>query len=70
MTFTIQNAGVGALGPGGAGLGYGATSPSGAPGIDTSVAIKFDIYSNFGEGTRLHRALHQWSFAHDTGQST
>ncbi len=50
MTFVIQNAGSGVLGPGGAGLGYGATSPTGAPGIGHSLAVKFDIYSNFGEG--------------------
>ncbi len=50
MTFVIQNAGTTALGPGGAGLGYGATSPGGAPGIPTSVAIKFDFYDNDGEG--------------------
>ncbi len=50
FTFTIQNAGPNAIGPGGAGLGYGATKPSGPPGIPSSVAIKFDFYSNFGEG--------------------
>jgi hypothetical protein len=42
MTFTIQNVGPTALGSSGGGLGY-ATIP-------TSVAIKFDLYSNAGEG--------------------
>ena len=50
MTFTIQSAGPTAFGPGGAGLGYGASTLDGAPGIPTSVAIKFDLYDNFGEG--------------------
>ncbi|WP_263360092.1 chitobiase/beta-hexosaminidase C-terminal domain-containing protein, partial [Acidicapsa ligni] len=45
MTFAIQNAAqnVNALGGNGASLGYG--------GIAKSVAVKFDIYSNAGEGT-------------------
>lgn len=42
MTFTIQNVGPGALGSRGAGLGY--------QGIKQSVAIKFDLHSNAGEG--------------------
>ncbi len=42
MTFTIQNVGPSALGNSGGGLGY-ATIPN-------SVAIKFDIYNNAGEG--------------------
>ena len=50
ITFTIQKAGTAAIGPGGAGLGYGASTPTGNLGIPTSVAIKFDIYNNFGEG--------------------
>ena len=50
FTFTIQNEGTAALGPGGAGLGYGALSPGGTLGIPNSVAVKFDIYNNFGEG--------------------
>jgi hypothetical protein len=47
-TFTIQNspAGATALGASGGNLGYG----TGAKGIGNSVAIKFDIYSNNGEG--------------------
>ncbi|MFZ3217886.1 MAG: chitobiase/beta-hexosaminidase C-terminal domain-containing protein [Candidatus Acidiferrales bacterium] len=47
MTFTIQNssAGVTALGAIGGSLGYGGTTK-----ILNSVAIKFDIYNNSGEG--------------------
>ena len=45
MTFTIQNAspGIWSIGGNGADLGYG--------GIGSSVAIKFDLYSNAGEGS-------------------
>jgi LysM repeat protein len=45
MTFTIQNdpKAIWALGDGGGGLGY--------QGIQNSVALKFDIYNNAGEGT-------------------
>ena len=50
FTFVIQNSGVTAIGPPGAGLGYGAVSPGGKAGIPTSVAVKFDLYNNFGEG--------------------
>ncbi len=50
MTFAIQNAGANAIGPGGSGLGYGASNPGGNPGIPTSVAIKIDLYDNYGEG--------------------
>ena len=52
FTFTIQDAGVTALGAYGGGLGYGA-DPNNGPtaSIGKSVAIKFDIYSNSGEGT-------------------
>jgi hypothetical protein len=46
ITFTIQGAGVTALGGAGGSLGYGP-----APGIANSVAVKFDIYNNAGEGT-------------------
>ena len=48
MTFTIQNssAGMTALGAVGGSLGYGGTT-----GILNSVAIKFDIYNNSGEGS-------------------
>ena len=50
FTFTIQGDGPTALGPDGGGLGYGADTPGGAPGIAKSVAVKFDLYSNAGEG--------------------
>jgi hypothetical protein len=52
ITFTIQNstAGATALGPTGGGLGYGPDTPGGTPGIANSVAVKFDLYSNNGEG--------------------
>jgi len=50
MTFTIQNVGTAAIGRGGAGLGYGASSPGGTGGIPLSVAVKFDLFNNFGEG--------------------
>ena len=45
MTFTIQNyaPGIWSVGGNGADLGYG--------GIGSSVAIKFDLYSNAGEGS-------------------
>ncbi len=52
FTFVIQNAGLSALGGNGASLGYGPnpnTKTTG--GIATSVAVKFDFYSNAGEGT-------------------
>jgi hypothetical protein len=51
LAFVMQNAGVSALGPGGSGLGYGASQPGGAGGIGKSVAVKFDLYNNDGEGT-------------------
>jgi hypothetical protein len=51
MTFVIQNAGTTALGPTGGGLGYGPDTPGGTAGIPTSVAVKFDLYNNAGEGT-------------------
>jgi hypothetical protein len=49
FTFTIQNVGTSAVGPGGSGLGYGASHPGTAAGIGRSVAVKFDLYSNDGE---------------------
>src|SRR6201999_2198222 len=52
FTFTIQNVGPTALGGIGGGLGYGPNPATGTPaGIAHSVAVKFDIYSNAGEGT-------------------
>jgi hypothetical protein len=50
FTFTIQNAGTSALGPSGGGLGYGPDLPGGPLGIPASLAIKFDLYDNAGEG--------------------
>jgi hypothetical protein len=43
ITFTIQNAGLTALGGMGGNLGYA--------GIANSVAVKFDLYNNSGEGS-------------------
>jgi fibronectin type 3 domain-containing protein len=43
MAFVIQNGAATSLGLGGGNLGYG--------GIGNSVAVKFDIFSNAGEGT-------------------
>lgn len=51
IAFVIQNAGLSAVGPNGAGLGYGAQSGGGTGGISNSVAIKFDEVSNAGEGS-------------------
>ncbi len=51
FTFAIQNSGLNALGLAGGGLGYASDTPGGTPGIPKSVAIKFDIYSNQGEGS-------------------
>ena len=52
FTFTIQDAGTTAIGGYGGSLGYGPNPTSGTTGgIAKSVAIKFDIYSNAGEGT-------------------
>src|SRR5208282_6917615 len=52
ITFTLQNsaAGATALGPWGGGLGYGPDTVGGTGGITPSVAIKFDLYNNNGEG--------------------
>ena len=52
FTFTIQNVGSTALGGDGGSLGYGPNPNTGTTGgIGNSVAIKFDIFSNNGEGT-------------------
>jgi len=50
ITFTIQNTGPAALGFFGGGLGYGSDSLAGPLGIGRSIALKFDTYSNAGEG--------------------
>lgn len=54
FTFAIQGSGATALGPVGGGLGYGPGNPGTAipspnP-LRNSVAIKFDLYDNAGEG--------------------
>ncbi len=52
ITFTLQGVGPTALDTAvGGGLGYGPDTPGGAAGIAKSVAIKFDLYNNAGEGT-------------------
>jgi hypothetical protein len=51
MTFTIQSEGGNALGPSGGGLGYGPDTPGSPVGIPNSMAIKFDLYDNQGEGS-------------------
>jgi hypothetical protein len=50
FTFTIQGVGATAIGPGGGGLGYGPDAPGGTGGIANSLAVKFDIFDNNGEG--------------------
>jgi fibronectin type 3 domain-containing protein len=50
FTFTLQNVGPAALGPNGGGLGYGPDHAGGNGGIDHSVAVKFDLHDNQGEG--------------------
>jgi hypothetical protein len=50
FAFVIQNVGATALGPSGGGLGYGPDTPGGTPGIGSSIAVKFDLYNNAGEG--------------------
>ena len=50
FAFVIQNTATTALGPSGGGLGYGPDTTTGARGIPKSVAVKFDLYSNAGEG--------------------
>jgi fibronectin type 3 domain-containing protein len=49
FTFTIEGNGPAALGSAGGGLGYSTDGGVGAT-IGKSVAIKFDLYSNAGEG--------------------
>jgi len=51
ITFAIQGVGPTALGPSGGGLGYGSATVGGTGGISNSVAVKFDLYNNNGEGT-------------------
>jgi hypothetical protein len=51
MAFVLQGDSPQALGFQGGGLGYGSDTPGGPQGIPNSIAIKFDLYSNAGEGT-------------------
>jgi hypothetical protein len=51
IAFVLQNQGLNALGTPGGGLGYGLPSLSEAgTQITNSVAVKFDLYNNDGEG--------------------
>jgi hypothetical protein len=50
FTFCIQGNAPTALGPTGGGLGYGPDTTGGTGGIPNSMAIKFDLYNNQGEG--------------------
>src|SRR5581483_1072613 len=53
FTFVLQSQSPTAIGPAtGGGLGYGPeiVGPGGGNGIQPSVAIKFDMWNNFGEG--------------------
>jgi hypothetical protein len=51
FTFAIHGGTApGALGPAGGGLGYGPGTTTGTPGIPNSIAVKFDLYNNNGEG--------------------
>jgi len=59
MTFTIQRVGPTALGNIGGSLGY--------EGIDTSIALKFDIFDNEGEGSNSTGLYLNGSFPFDIG---
>jgi hypothetical protein len=50
MAFVIEGSSPKALGGIGGSLGYGPDAPSGPPAIPNSVAIKFDLFDNAGEG--------------------
>jgi hypothetical protein len=53
FAFVIQNNGATSVGPAGGALGYGVDTAGAAPfaGMNKSVALKFDLYNNSGEGT-------------------
>src|SRR5271165_3666745 len=51
FTFTLQGDNASAIGPSAGGLGYGPQNTGGTPGIGSSVAVKFDLYNNAGEGS-------------------
>lgn len=50
ITFTIQGVGPRAIGQGGGALGYGELPTAQGSGIAKSVAVKFDLYDDAGEG--------------------
>jgi hypothetical protein len=50
FTFTLQGNNATSIGDSGGSLGYGSNT-NGALGIGSSVAVKFDLFSNNGEGT-------------------
>jgi hypothetical protein len=50
MAFVIEGDGAGALGGPGGGIGYGSDHVGGPLGLARSLAIKFDIFNNSGEG--------------------
>jgi hypothetical protein len=50
FTFALQKNNTAALGTLGGGLGYGPVLKTDPPGILNSIAVKFDLYSNYGEG--------------------
>jgi hypothetical protein len=50
FTFALQANDTAALGVAGGPLGYGLDTSSGTGGIPNSIAVKFDLYDNFGEG--------------------
>jgi Legume lectin domain len=52
FTFVLQSLGLQAIGTAGGGLGYGPSLPGGAGAkITKSVAVKFDLHNNAGEGS-------------------
>jgi hypothetical protein len=52
FTFAVQSAGLHAVGSAGSGLGYGVDLPgAGGEKIGHSVAVKFDMHSDAGEGS-------------------
>lgn len=50
FTFALQNNSTAALGVAGGGLGYGTDIAGNPGGIPSSLAVKFDLFSNNGEG--------------------
>jgi fibronectin type 3 domain-containing protein len=49
FTFVVQGVGATTLGSAGSGLGYGADA-TGHPSISSSIAVKFDLFDDSGEG--------------------